>query len=209
MSLPEVYGFLFTVCCSPEPTEPAEWISVVFNGKDPCYKSDEKRGKIEAALLEAYDEVEASLQGGEPQLPEWIEVLEPAVENFGEEALLAFWADGFYDGIDWLENVWNASLDEDAEKVWHNAVKVLAYFSHRVDARKLCDDPGDSLISKEHLAETRLQGFGDAMATYARMGRTLAQAFANSQPVVREIKLGRNDPCFCGSGQKYKKCCMQ
>jgi hypothetical protein len=21
-----------------------------------------------------------------------------------------------------------------------------------------------------------------------------------------EPKLGRNDPCFCGSGQKYKKC---
>jgi hypothetical protein len=22
------------------------------------------------------------------------------------------------------------------------------------------------------------------------------------------IKLGRNDPCFCGSGQKYKQCCL-
>ncbi|HQS84070.1 MAG TPA: SEC-C metal-binding domain-containing protein [Alphaproteobacteria bacterium] len=21
-------------------------------------------------------------------------------------------------------------------------------------------------------------------------------------------KLGRNDPCFCGSGKKYKKCCL-
>lgn len=21
-------------------------------------------------------------------------------------------------------------------------------------------------------------------------------------------KIGRNDPCYCGSGQKYKKCCM-
>jgi len=23
------------------------------------------------------------------------------------------------------------------------------------------------------------------------------------------IKIGRNDPCFCGSGKKYKKCCCQ
>ncbi|MCX7099378.1 MAG: DUF1186 domain-containing protein [Methylococcales bacterium] len=23
-----------------------------------------------------------------------------------------------------------------------------------------------------------------------------------------KIKLGRNDPCFCGSGKKYKKCCL-
>ena len=21
-------------------------------------------------------------------------------------------------------------------------------------------------------------------------------------------KIGRNDPCYCGSGKKYKKCCM-
>lgn len=22
-------------------------------------------------------------------------------------------------------------------------------------------------------------------------------------------KIGRNDPCFCGSGKKYKQCCLQ
>ena len=27
------------------------------------------------------------------------------------------------------------------------------------------------------------------------------------QPIVAETKIGRNDPCPCGSGQKYKKCC--
>jgi preprotein translocase subunit SecA len=27
------------------------------------------------------------------------------------------------------------------------------------------------------------------------------------QPVRREAKVGRNDPCPCGSGKKYKKCC--
>ncbi len=25
--------------------------------------------------------------------------------------------------------------------------------------------------------------------------------------VVNEVKVGRNDPCICGSGKKYKKCC--
>lgn len=29
------------------------------------------------------------------------------------------------------------------------------------------------------------------------------------QPYMRmELKVGRNDPCPCGSGKKYKKCCM-
>jgi uncharacterized protein YecA (UPF0149 family) len=28
------------------------------------------------------------------------------------------------------------------------------------------------------------------------------------KPVTREVpKAGRNDPCPCGSGKKFKKCC--
>ena len=30
-----------------------------------------------------------------------------------------------------------------------------------------------------------------------------------SDPKIYEIKVGRNDPCPCGSGKDYKKCCMQ
>jgi hypothetical protein len=29
----------------------------------------------------------------------------------------------------------------------------------------------------------------------------------STKPVVKETKVGRNDPCPCGSGKKYKKCC--
>jgi len=28
-----------------------------------------------------------------------------------------------------------------------------------------------------------------------------------SAPPVRVVQIGRNDPCSCGSGKKYKKCC--
>ena len=28
------------------------------------------------------------------------------------------------------------------------------------------------------------------------------------QPVRRQLRVGRNDPCPCGSGKKYKKCCL-
>jgi len=31
----------------------------------------------------------------------------------------------------------------------------------------------------------------------------------NQQPPIQRTgeKIGRNDPCFCGNGKKYKKCC--
>ncbi len=32
---------------------------------------------------------------------------------------------------------------------------------------------------------------------------------AATQPVISQKKAGRNDPCPCGSGKKYKKCCGQ
>ena len=37
----------------------------------------------------------------------------------------------------------------------------------------------------------------------------LEKEFKRSKTVVNEVKVGRNDPCPCGSGKKYKKCCGQ
>lgn len=31
--------------------------------------------------------------------------------------------------------------------------------------------------------------------------------YRRSRTVVKDPKIGRNDPCPCGSGKKYKKCC--
>ena len=27
-------------------------------------------------------------------------------------------------------------------------------------------------------------------------------------PLVKDVDIGRNDPCPCGSGKKYKQCCL-
>jgi preprotein translocase subunit SecA len=32
-------------------------------------------------------------------------------------------------------------------------------------------------------------------------------SYVAPKPLVREPKIGRNDPCPCGIGKKYKKCC--
>jgi preprotein translocase subunit SecA len=30
---------------------------------------------------------------------------------------------------------------------------------------------------------------------------------SQSGSILKENKVGQNDPCLCGSGKKYKKCC--
>jgi uncharacterized protein len=37
---------------------------------------------------------------------------------------------------------------------------------------------------------------------------TIGKPIPNHQPVVTQKLVGRNDPCPCGSGKKYKKCCL-
>lgn len=35
----------------------------------------------------------------------------------------------------------------------------------------------------------------------------IPQPTTKTQPIINAEKVGRNDPCPCGSGKKYKKCC--
>ena len=40
-------------------------------------------------------------------------------------------------------------------------------------------------------------------------GKTIHDRENKSKPIISEKKIGRNDPCPCGSGKKYKKCCLK
>ncbi len=51
--------------------------------------------------------------------------------------------------------------------------------------------------------EVRREKVAKEMATNSTSDKTVKK-----QPVRKERKIGPNDPCPCGSGKKYKKCCM-
>ncbi|MEI3598385.1 MULTISPECIES: SEC-C metal-binding domain-containing protein [unclassified Oceanobacillus] len=40
------------------------------------------------------------------------------------------------------------------------------------------------------------------------MTELFMQMTERSTPIIKENKVGRNDPCPCGNGKKYKRCCM-
>lgn len=41
----------------------------------------------------------------------------------------------------------------------------------------------------------------------ARIAWGYRMGHIKSKPITVEDKIGRNDPCPCNSGKKYKKCC--
>ena len=74
--------------------------------------------------------------------------------------------------------------------------------------RSESSEPGKSF---EQFAEKIRELFPAAQSAYAHLGRTIFEvliedAAEDTQP-AQNAKAGRNDPCPCGSGKKYKKCC--
>jgi uncharacterized protein YecA (UPF0149 family) len=55
-------------------------------------------------------------------------------------------------------------------------------------------------------------GWGVLAATAARHSDSKprkARAAPKAEPVLFQIRARRNEPCPCGSGKKFKKCCKQ
>ena len=55
----------------------------------------------------------------------------------------------------------------------------------------------DAPLWQDHLAEIALT-YGD---------RIRDDGSVRGKTVTRALRVGRNDPCPCGSGKKYKRCC--
>ena len=98
---------------------------------------------------------------------------------------------GFLDGINDSLNKPNSieemkedtviSLDINLEKLYYNMVEAKADWLYNLPQ-------WDALLSEEKRKE-------------------LYKSQKKSTTVVKEKKVGRNDPCPCGSGKKYKFCC--
>lgn len=58
------------------------------------------------------------------------------------------------------------------------------------------------------LIETRLYLADDLKPMYEAMDADLREAEARGGRLAHRGKIGRNAKCPCGSGRKFKKCCM-
>ncbi|MEI6788791.1 MAG: preprotein translocase subunit SecA [bacterium] len=94
--------------------------------------------------------------------------------------------------------------EEICEKIFRASAQILAFerFMRQIPTQTIHD--GVSVLG--HGGESTPESSRSAV----RGGDAVMQAAlkAASTPVRRQVeKVGRNDPCPCGSGKKYKKCC--
>ena len=60
----------------------------------------------------------------------------------------------------------------------------------------------------EHVAPAKARLLDEAVRLADRYGDPHGLLRPITAPAARGAKIGRNDPCPCGSGRKYKRCCL-
>ncbi|NLF53057.1 MAG: UPF0149 family protein [Thauera phenolivorans] len=203
MDLEMLDGFLAGVLMSPRVIPAERWLPAVWSAHGDEASFGGGSGLQRAIrLVKAYYNEMATTIGLDEDVEECWEpfcfaIAEGDTLQLGEE-----WIEGFAQGLDLWPQGWEEGLPEDAvEAVRATLDEVLAPWGE--DEAAQADE------------ETRLgwlEAVGDAVNDVFAHWRDLE--LPAPQPLAADAAVapaaatpGRNDPCPCGSGKKYKKCC--
>jgi uncharacterized protein len=193
LPLDMVQGLFCAVVSAPEPVLPSSWIPVVL-GEDHEFATDAEAQEILGLLTGLHNEAARQLNEGEG-----FDFILYGSE--GDEDDLAPWAEGYLMGVDLADPPWDERADpDDVDNL------LFPFLALTGEARQIALDAGEEWMSDAQeakmLAEIR-EGLASHLVDVRRFW------FEKSVPptVKREgPKVGRNDPCPCGSGKKYKNC---
>lgn len=146
---------------------------------------DQYKQKIEAYLDTEKDVYEYILSNRD-------QVVEGTIRELGKQ----FYMDdvefvGFVDGINasLIDGYELESLTADSVVRFEIDYKKLYWNMLDANAKWLYNlEQWDAILSKEERIEMRKE-------------------YNRSKIVIKDKKIGRNEPCTCGSGKKYKRCC--
>jgi uncharacterized protein len=189
MQLDELLGFCTALATGPDAEPPSDWMSVALDAP-PEALADAAFAEL-VALLERFRIATAeTLDAGTPTIA-------PRVRRTGR-ADYGGYCRGFLDGIECAPTDWFAAADPDDVAELLFPIEVLA------DALDPAERAAYRPADWRRLVRESENGLGAAVARiadYWRIVRTPAATIRRDGP-----KVGRNDPCPCGSGRKFKQC---
>ncbi len=113
-------------------------------------------------------------------------------------------------GYDYLAEVWSEYAPDELDEDIGALVMTLTFFTSPNLAEAYHQETKGT-GSLEQFAQSMVEIFPDAMREYAHLGRSIYQARLETGDLdgvpPGHRKVGRNDPCPCGSGKKFKQCC--
>ena len=222
MSLEMLDGFLSALIVGPESVLPSEFLPVVWN-HEPTWDSPEQAEEMFRLIMGLWNDIVARLQIeldednldahaaampllAYPALDEDEEGAEasadidrnPFASAPADFPLGAAWALGFLRGVGLRQQAWETwSEENDFVEDDLGMLEALALFSPE-QAQELGLDPADIPPFNDRL---------DLIADLPAMLQDLNMLRLTPKTVRRAETPGRNDPCPCGSGKKFKLCC--
>ncbi|MFC3624926.1 UPF0149 family protein [Vogesella amnigena] len=187
----EVQGFFAALACGPDRLDTDTWLPEVL-GDAPAFDNPEHEAEVRSLLEKFYAATAEALADGE--LPELV-LYE---EEDGEEADFRPWCNAFMYALDVVPTDWfEAADDEGFEDLLMPVMALGGMFD---------GENGEAALLQ--FGEAEINGFKGEFEDALLAVYTYWRAKEQAPVTVRREgdKVGRNDPCPCGSGKKYKAC---
>jgi uncharacterized protein len=197
MNLEELDGFFAALIAGPEMVPPSEYLPEVFGGEmsETCsFDALDQATEVLGLIMRHGNSIATTLDKGDVHLP-------LLLENDNGVYPGNNWARGFMHGVHMRREAWAEVINDDRQCGWMVPVLML-YHEHDEDPELR---PG--AIEPERREEIIIQMAAGIVRAY-RYFRSDRPKSAAPWPATRHRpKIGRNDPCPCGSGKKFKRCC--
>ncbi len=194
LTLDAIQGLLCAVASAPSPIPMEKWLASVLG--ESRFASDEEAQEVTQLLARFHaDTVRELAEGFGLDL-----ITYPA--NEGEEEL-AIWCEGYLAGVALAEPSWFEAGDEESVEDF-----LFPFMALSGRMKEYALESGEPWHGPEAEAKLMQEARDSLLDDILGAHDYWFESRINRVPQKREVaKTGRNDPCPCGSGKKYKSCC--
>lgn len=198
LDVSELDGLFTAIVSGPAVIPPSQWLPVVWGDFEPEWDSEEEFGDILSLMIRHMNGIAGALM----DQPEDFEPLFLEREVEGKfYTIVDEWCCGYIRGIRLCEEQWIEAGDE----INILLTPILVFTSER-GWEKLDKSTGSEV---ENLQKAIRPAIREIHAWWLARRQENGSDIDMATPTLRKApNVGRNDPCPCGSGKKYKKCCL-
>jgi uncharacterized protein len=205
-NMESVDGFFCALLCQPDLVMPSQYLPQIW-GEDYAFTKSETFQRMSTLLMRHWNTIVAALHitlhEDNVYMPVFL-VDEDGV-TYGND-----WATGFMRAVTRYKDGWHEIITDDEQGGILIPIMMLA---HEHDTDPEMRPPPIDTEQREKLLHTMIAYLTSIYRYYAphRQARGVPPEPKRtySWPFKRiSSKIGRNDPCTCGSGKKYKVCCI-
>ncbi len=207
MTIAELDGYVAALIVCSEMILPSEWLPGVW-GEDHEFGDIAEAEATIAAMMGHYNRIARELvENPEDYAP----VLE--IDPNSGETLWEPWIDGFERSMRLRPDAWEEialSDDEEASASVSMIVALNDFYYGRSELTEEAEDELDRLapgMIPEFVRNLNAWTKSRQIGKRGRGGAGFHAPSVHDDPPAFGRKVGRNEPCPCGSGRKYKRCC--